>query len=487
VGTPDDSSHALAPGHLGAAAVTFIALAASAPILTLITVVPAAYAEGGGPLVPLVFLALGALLLMFATGYAAMSRRAPFAGALSTFATRGLGRPAGLAGAWVAIASYQAIQLGLYGLAGAALSALVADVPWWQAAGGCWLLVALLGSVRIEITSGLLALVVLAEVVVAVGYVAANVIEPVAAGIDPETIVPSTVDRPVLGMLLVIGALTFAGFETTGAYAEESMRPRRDPGSATYAAVIALSLLAALGAWSLSVAAGPERVGELARSRGSELVFDLAAARLTPWTVVLGRIVLLTALVAAALALHHTMARYLFALGRERVLPSYLGRTSRRASAPRGASVTQSAIAGLLLLAAGRPDPWLAAAGALGVLVLLTATSVAALLHLNRVPNGEGVWTRFVTPILSAVGLGAVAYLAVQFGFREPRWIVPAVIAGVAVLGLLHALLLRLIRPVIYTGIGQAGVPVVVTPYLPEQREPGAHRPDRIDSQPKNS
>lgn len=114
--------HTVAPRQVGTAAVTFIALAASAPILTLITVVPAAYARGGGPLVPLVFLALGVLLLIFSSPYAAMSRRAPFAGAMSTFVTRGPGRPVGLAAAWVAIASYQAVQLGLYALAGAALS-----------------------------------------------------------------------------------------------------------------------------------------------------------------------------------------------------------------------------------------------------------------------------------------------------------------------------------------------------------------------------
>jgi amino acid transporter len=474
----------LATGHLGTSAITFVALAASAPILTLITVVPAAYAEGGGPLVPLVFLALGVLLLLFAFPYAAMGRRAPYAGAMSTFVTRGLGRPAGLAAACLALASYQAIQLALFGLVGVTLSPLLPDVPWWQAAGGCWLLVTLLGLVRVEITSGLLALVVLAEAAVVLGYATANVIEP-ADGITFP--LASTVNQPLLGLLLVICALTFAGFETTGTYAEESIRPRRDPGRATYAAVIVLALLAAVGAWALSIAAGPARITALAQSRGNEFVFDLAAARLPPWTVALGRAVLLTALVAAALALHHAMARYLFALGREHALPSYLGRTSHRTMAPRDAALTQSAIAGLLLLALGEPGPRLAMAGGLGVLALLTATSVAALLHLNRVPDGEGVWTRFVAPILSAVGLGSVAYLAVDLGSFDPSLIV---LAAAAMLGLLHALVLRLIRPVIYAGIGQAGVPVVVTgrtPNLPKPREPGAHRAEQLDGQPKNS
>jgi hypothetical protein len=80
-----------------------------------------------------------------------------------------------------------------------------------------------------------------------------------------------------------------------------------------------------------------------------------------------------------------------------------------------------------------------------------------------------------------------VAYLAVDLGSWDPSLIVPA---AAAMLGLLHALLLRLIRPVIYAGIGQAGVPVVVTartPKVPKPREPGAHRAEQLDGQPKNS
>nr|WP_296063572.1 APC family permease [uncultured Actinoplanes sp.] len=457
---------------LGSSAVAFFALAASAPILTLVTVVPAAFALGGGPLVPITFLALGALLLLFTTGYAAMGRRAPYAGALSTFITRGLGRPAGIAAAWVALGSYQAIQLALYGLAGAAAAPLL-DVPWWQVSVACWLLVVVLGPIRAEVTSGLLALVVLAQAAVVAGYAAANVIDPAADGMTAA--LPVEIDRPVPAMLLVIGALTFIGFETTGAYAEESFRPRRGPGHAAYASILTLTLLGAAGAWSLSIAAGPGQIGALARARGSELVFDLAAARLTPWAVTLGRIMLLAAVVAAALALHHTMVRYLSALGRERVLPSSVGGVA--------ASLTQSAVAGLLLTIVV-PGYRLTLAGGLGIVVLLTATSVAALLHLNRVPDGEGGWARFVAPILATVGLGVVAYLGVV---RFLGVVEIAVVAGAALLGVLHALLLRRVRPVVYAGIGHAGAAVVVTPALPRQRQPGAHRPERLSQRTPGS
>ncbi|MFG1995846.1 APC family permease [Actinoplanes sp. NPDC048988] len=501
MGTPEELPHTLAPGRIGAAAIAYFALAATAPIAVLVHVVPAAYATGGGPLVPLSFLAAGLVLILFTAGYAAMGHRAPFAGAMYTYVAKGLGRPGGTAAAWLALTSYQVIQLGLYGLAGVAAAPLLrswfdVEAQWWMVAAGCWLVVTLCGPIRIEVSSGLIALLVLVEGVVVVGFAAADVIDPAAGELTVASIRPSGVDLPVLGLLLVVSVLAFAGFETSGAYAEEALRPRRDPGRGAYLSVVVLTVLLAGASWSLATAAGPGRIAELSRARGPELLFDLAAARLAPWAVTLGRLVLLTGLVAAMVALHHTIARYLFALGRERVLPSGLSRTSPRTRAPRNASLAQSLIAGVALLAAyaigtsgvdllGRR---LIVAGGLGVLVLLMATSLAALLHLNQVPNGEGVWSRFVAPVLATVSLGVIGYLAlgdVRRLLGVPAWTVPAAIGAVVFLGVLHALLLRRFHPVIYAGIGQGGVPVVVTPpKLPEQRphaEPGAHRPERVN------
>ncbi|SNY74283.1 APC family permease [Paractinoplanes atraurantiacus] len=500
MGTPEELPQTLAPGRIGAAAIAYFALAATAPIAVLIHVVPTSYAAGGGPLVPLGFLAAGAVLILFIAGYAAMGHRAPFGGAMYTYVAKGLGRPGGVGAAWLALTSYQVIQLGLYGLAGAAAAPLLRSwfdvgAQWWMVAAGCWLLVTVCGPVRVEVSSGLIALMVLVEGVVIVGFAAANVIDPAGGEVTVASIRPSEVDMPVLGLLLVVAVLAFAGFETSGAYAEEAIRPRRDPGRSAYLTVVVVAVLLAGASWSLSTAAGPGRIAELARARGPELLFDLAAARLAPWAVTLGRLMLLTGLVAAMLALHHTIARYLFALGRERVLPAGLSRTSPRTWAPRNASLTQSLIAGVALLAAyaigisevdllGRR---LIVAGGLGVLVLLIATSLAALLHLNRVPNGEGAWSRFVAPVLATVALGVIGYLALGDVrlLGTPSWIVPAAIGGVALLGVLHALLLRRLHPVIYAGIGQSGVPVVVTPpRLPQQRphaEPGAHRPERVN------
>jgi amino acid transporter len=113
-----------------------------------------------------------------------------------------------------------------------------------------------------------------------------------------------------------------------------------------------------------------------------------------------------SAILAALISLHHTLARYLFALGRERLLPRRLGPAAPRTPAPRAASLTQSVVAaaavatcvGLHFDPTGRLVRRLAVAGALGLLVLLTGTSLAALVHRNRQPGPENAWRRFLAP-----------------------------------------------------------------------------------------
>lgn len=498
------SPFTLAPGRIPAAGIAFLALAAAAPITVLAGVLPEMYRRGVTG-VPLIFAAAALIVLLFSVGYVAMARRALHAGPLSSFIARGIGRPLGVGAGWVAVASYQAVQFALYAVAGAAAAPLLTKVPgvraeWWAVAAGCWLVVTLAGLTRIEVAGGILAVLVLAEIAVLAGFELADLLDPAGhrigwASLDAARLI--RVDRPGLGLLLVVAVLAFVGFETTVAYGEEARGPRRALPRSTYAVVALLGLLYVAGAFATSVAVGPS-LPAVAADRGPELIFDLAAARLAPWAVTLGRILLLTGIVAALIGLHHTLARYLFALGRERLLPRWLGRTSSGASTPRAASVTQSFVAGTAIAAAGYehrdPAGWLATrlavSGALGILVLLTLSSLATLIHLNRSPGKENAWQRFTAPALSTVALGAIGNLAylnlptllgVRAGDVYPLYLVPVVIGALFLLGFGYALIVRVARPVAYAAIGLGGRAVVVAPAIPRPRVPGAHRPERVE------
>ncbi|MFI7539888.1 APC family permease [Actinoplanes sp. NPDC049599] len=482
--------HPPAAGRLAGAPVVLLALAVTAPLAVVSGVVPAGYAAGLTA-EPLLFAGLGLLLLTFASGYLAAARRMPHPGPLYSVVARGLGRPLGLAAAWLALLSYATLQLACYGLAGAAAAPLLdtwfgVGVPWWAVAAGCWAVVAGCGLVRGAVTAWLIAVLVLGETVVIVGYGAANLLHPSGAGSAWTTVSPAAladVPRPVLGLLLVGAALSFVGFETAAGYGDQTRHPRR----ATYLCVVLTTVLTGAAAWAMGVAAGPDRIVALAGARGPELMVGLAADRLAPWAVTLGRVTLVTGLLAAALALHQVIVRHLVALGRERVLPAAFGRT------PAVASLAQSAVLGAALggcaYAGLVPGRGLGTAGGLGILAVLTATSLAALLFLNRSPNGEGAWQRLFAPTIGTVGLGVLGYLAARdlpalLGVPMLRVWIGLAAAGAAVLaGLGSGLALRRTAPVVYAGIGLGGAAVVVTPTLPalpRQRLPGAHRPERV-------
>ncbi|MFI5494503.1 APC family permease [Actinoplanes sp. NPDC051859] len=417
--------------RLGGASVACLALAAATPLTAGST--DAAF--------PMLFLAVGAVLLIFLVGCAAMIRRLPGPGALYTFVAHGLGRPLGVGAACLALVSYNAAQIGLYGLLGAAAAPLI-DVPWWAVAAACWVVVAVGGMVHPQLTVGLVAVPVLGGI----GLVAWGAADLLSAGPGP---VAAEGWQP---RQLLVGIVAFVGVETATAYAAEARRVSARPAGW---AVLVLTILYAAASGTVS------------------------ASRLPQWTAMLGHALVVAGLLAAMLALHHTVVRYLVVLGRERVLSAEL-------AARRPASLTQSLTAGLFIgggVLSGRSvetfGSRLVIGGSLGIVLLLTATSLAALLFLNRHPAGESVWRRFVAPAVSTVALGVLAYLAyVDF----PVLTVAA--GGVALLGALYGLALRFVRPVVYAGIGLDGAAVVVTPpsaSVPRPRTPGAHRPERVN------
>ncbi len=76
------------------------------------------------------------ILLCFSVGYAAMNRRVVNSGAFYTYIARALGKPAGVAGAYVALIGYASLAMGVAGAFGYFMhlvaESLGADVPWWS-------------------------------------------------------------------------------------------------------------------------------------------------------------------------------------------------------------------------------------------------------------------------------------------------------------------------------------------------------------------
>ena len=173
------------------------------------------------------------------------------------------------------------------------------------------------------------------------------------------------------------------------------------------------------------------------------------------------------------ISFHNSFARYVFGMARERVLPARLGhiRPGARGGAPVGGSLLQSAVA-LVVIAAfavAGSDPvttmftWLSSMAAVGVLLLMFAASLSAIVFFGRgAGSGESQWQRFWAPLIGMIVLGVVLVITMLNLYQvlgtsrlaPLTFIVPGIIVLAVAVGLIWARVLQSSRPEVYRNIG---------------------------------
>jgi amino acid transporter len=473
--------NALAANRLGPFAIGSAIASSVAPLTVVTLVVPLAVAATGLIAFPVAILMVAAILMIYAVGYLAMARHIPNAGAFYAYVAQGLGRPAGVGTSWFALATYNSFQLCCYGAFSAAIGApLLSDwlgfnVPWLIPALLAWLLVAVLGANEVKVSGVVLVLLVVAETILVALYSLAIMLSSgfsfngAAMSVGALTGPNLAALAATVGVLAVQGTTSFAGIEQSVVYIEESKNPKRTIPVATYVTIATIAAVYWLSSW-VQISAGGPQILERAATEADNLFFNQAAAVLGAWSITLGKILLGTGTLAAAIAFHQAIARYVFALGREGVLPRVFGRTTIK-GAPRNASMAQSALALIVLIAyaiAGW-DPlvqlfyWGSTSGGVGVLLLYTLTSISVVAFFAKNARGENLWQRLVAPLIATVVLLVVAWLALDnlpglFGVDPgtgPALMVPVTLLLVFVGGTVWGLVLKGTNPRVYEGIGR--------------------------------
>ena len=114
---------------IGTMHIVFFVVAAAAPLTAVVGASTAAFAFGNGAGVPATFLLVGMFYLLFSAGFTAMSPFVTSSSGFYVYVVRGLGRPAGVATALMAIATYQAIAVAIFGLVGFFASRMASAAP----------------------------------------------------------------------------------------------------------------------------------------------------------------------------------------------------------------------------------------------------------------------------------------------------------------------------------------------------------------------
>lgn len=483
--TGKETSEAVHPHHhrrrLGVPAVTFMIIAASAPLTVLAGGVTTTFAVTGVTGVPLSFLLLGGTLAAFAVGYAAMSRYVVNAGAFYSYVTQGISRPVGVGVSMVALMAYNLMQVGIYGLFGFTVSDLINQrfgvaLPWWLPVLVCIAVVALLGVNRVDLSAKVLGVLVGLEFLVVIVYdVASFAVAP--EGVSGAPLSPESLFVPGVGAVLSFGIAAFMGFESAAIYGEESKDPKHTVARATYTAVGIIALFYALSSWAMTVGTGPSAVIDASAQQGPDLMFSFLGDHAGVLIADMARLLFVTSLFAALVSFHNAAARYFFSLGREHVLPRKLGAVRRHSGAPYAGSIAQTVIAVVVTAAFAVAETgstlgdlypvltmftWLTNVGAMGLVLLMTVVSLAVIGFFRKNKHDAGIWTRLIAPGLAFLLLATIFILIVinfnvllgQTDTSALTFILPAAIVVPGLLGVVWAFQLRRNQPAVYRRIG---------------------------------
>src|SRR5207253_1904154 len=123
----------------------------------------------------------------------------------------------------------------------------------------------------------------------------------------------------------------FIGFEATTIYSEEARDPASTIPLATYVSLLLIGAFYVFSSWCMVLAAGRGKLmAQLAELPDvTTFLFQLSDHYVGTWLTLAMRMLFLTSIFAGMLAFHNSIARYFFAMGRDRLIHQALGRTHR--------------------------------------------------------------------------------------------------------------------------------------------------------------
>ncbi|MGH8042425.1 MAG: APC family permease [Rudaea sp.] len=305
-------------------------------------------------MVPLVY-GVGIVAMLFtALSYKQLSGEFPIAGSVYSYVQRGLNPYLGFIAGWMILSDYLLIPALIYAFSASWLQGLLPGVPTFVWVLGFVIFNTTINILGIRLQSRanfVLLLIELAAlgvfVVMAIDFVFVRGLGAGDWSLAPFY-QPQHLSWNFLATATSIAALSFLGFDAISTLAEETREPRKAIGNAT---VLSLLLLGAIfiGQTYLAALVHPDyttlddKLGffQIARQVGGPALY-----------LALILINIVAAGIANALAAQSAIARILFAMGRDRVLPGagFLAHVHPRWKTPLNATVLVAILSVLLAL-----------------------------------------------------------------------------------------------------------------------------------------
>lgn len=427
------------------------ATGAVAPLAAMFFNVPSIVTQAGAA-TPLVFLLSALGLILFAVSLVSFARRITSASGLYSWVGLALGPSAGYTAGWLMLGGYALFEAaaaaafgGLTDTTLATLLNLHLSGGWTTYALAAIIVVSALAYCDVKWSARVLAPFLLLEIGSLLVLDLAIVVRGGASGHDLiHTFTPAgTMLKGVfpggilgIGVGMALGVWSFVGAEQGVAFGEEVRFPRKAIPYGLFGVFAGVGLLFILTTYAAIIGLGWQQsvatLGNLAMAPAP--YFDLANRYVGGWLTPILYLTISTSTFAAILAFHNGMIRYFYALGRERVLPPWFGKTHPRWKSPYIASLAQSGFSLLVILFLAliiqHPNPdgslsyalgiadgktyqqtngiasygWLAIIGTLNFIVVYILVNIAAPVSAFR-RNEMRVLPHVVAPALSSLVL----------------------------------------------------------------------------------
>jgi amino acid transporter len=458
----------LKKGQLSMANCIALSAAVMAPVIAVILNAPAAAPNAQGSL-PLSFLAAFIATLFLANTVVQFSRRLPSAGLFYNYCSHALGGGAGFYVGWLYFGAFFAFAIGLFTANGAflhnyLLTQLSVNIPWWILALALLSLIlglsirSIKASVRVDLT-------LLAIEMGVFTLLAIIAITKAGSGNTLHYFTPGASSKGITGVGLgaVFGVLSFVGFESAAVLGEETRNARRAIPRGVWGATIGVGVFYVFVMYGLTAGYQLNNPAQLTKFLADPTPFPTLASRYAHWMLQIVNIAAIFGLFSCFLAVFNATVRVLYAMGRDAVLPTALGRVHKSFHSPYAAIYAMfvvSIVGGIVLaiwLGSGITDVygWLGSIGTAAVVIVYILANVSLIVFFWRDPE-RNFWLHVLAPILGIAAVGYPLYSTAKPGQAYPYNLVPWVTLGWIVLGAAAYYYLRAKDPRKLAAVGRA-------------------------------
>jgi amino acid transporter len=406
----------LRAGALGVPGIVVLSAVLMGPAISLFFNTPV-MASTAGAAVPLAFVLSMIGILFTAWTVAQYGRKIATAGSFYGFVVRSGGKSMGFLTGWCTFGAYLGAAIGGVAITGAFISSIVQahfaiNIPWFWAALATLVAVGAISYLGIRLSERF-SLVMLSIEVIAILIVLIVIFAKGGAhgySAKPFLLSGSPDGFKGIRLAMVFGILSFVGFEISATLSEETRNPMRSIPIAVLGCTFVVGLLYVVGSYGVVLGYGVAHTDKLATDASA---FDTLARIYVSWLRPIVDLLLINALLGATLAITNSFARVAYALGRDGVIPKWLGATHprfRTPSAALAAFAVVTLIALIPLAATGVPGltayAYISTPASLLLIVVFIGTNLLLWrLYRNDYTPEFSWWKHLAFPILGSAVL----------------------------------------------------------------------------------